>query len=255
MFAADAFAGRVVLVSGGTRGIGAQCARELVQLGASVAVSGRESAQLGSVVRELRALAGDPGRVIGLPADIASVVEIRAMVAAAGDYFGHVDVLINSAGTNIRSPALDVTEDEWDTVMNVNLRGTFFTSQAFAATITSAQRGKIINISSQYGHIGSANRVVYSASKGGVELMTKSLAVEWAPRLLVNTVCPTFIETDLTRGLLNDPAVRSDLLARIPLGRFGEVADVTGAVLYLVSDLSNMVTGTALMVDGGWTAA
>ena len=255
MFAADAFADRVVLVSGGSRGIGAQCARELVQLGASVAVSGRDAAQLDLIVRELQALAGGPDRVIGLSADIGSVAEIRAMVGAAVDYFGWLDVLINSAGTNIRSAALDVTEDEWNTVMNVNLRGTFFTSQAFAATITAPRRGKIINISSQYGHIGSADRVVYSASKGGVELLTKSLAVEWAPRLLVNTVCPTFIETDLTRGLLNDPAVRSELLGRIPLGRFGEVADVTGAVLYLVSDLSNMVTGTALMVDGGWTAA
>ena len=138
--------------------------------------------------------------------------------------------------------------------MNVNLKGTFFCVQEVAKAMGKNKTSKIINISSQYGHIGSANRVTYCASKGGLELMTKSLAIEWAPHILINNVAPTFIETELTKDLFEDEKTNKEILAKMPLGKIGTVQDVTGAILYLASDLSNMVTGTSLLVDGGWTA-
>lgn len=249
------FDDKVFLVSGGSKGIGEEVALQVARLGGRVAVSGRDADALARATDRIAAAAARPDAVTGIRADVSAVREIEVMVAEAVGHFGRLDVLVNCAGTNIRTPALEVTEDEWDTVMDVNLKGAFFTAQAFARALPADGRGKIINISSQYGHVGSSRRVAYCSSKGGLELMSKALAVEWAPRILVNTVCPTFIETDLTRALLDEPATKKDLLDRMPMGRFGRVGDVTGAVLYLASDWSDMVTGSALMVDGGWTAA
>ena len=246
---------KVFLVSGGSKGIGEEVALQIARLGGRVAVSGRDADALARATDRIAAVATSPGAVAGIRADVSSVPEIEAMLAEACGHFGRIDVLVNCAGTNIRTPALDVTEEEWDTVMNVNLKGAFFTARAFARRLPADRRGRIINISSQYGHVGSSTRVAYCSSKGGLELMSKALAVEWAPRILVNTVCPTFIETDLTRSLLDDPGTKQDLLRRMPMGRFGRVGDVVGAVLYLASDWSDMVTGSSLMVDGGWTAA
>lgn len=252
---ATGLANRTFLISGGSRGIGEDLARELVRIGASVAITGRNGPAVEEAVGRLRTQAVTPERILGISADVASVADIEHMVHSAHSHFGALDVLVNCAGINIRTPALEVTESEWDAVMNVNLRGAFFASQAFARVVGEGSTGKIINVSSQYGHVGSATRVAYCSSKGGLELMTKTLAVEWAPRILVNSVCPTFIETELTRSMLANPAIRQGLLSRMPMHRFGTLSDVTGAILYLASDWSNMVTGAALMVDGGWTAS
>lgn len=244
---------KVFLITGGSKGIGADCATELARLGGRVAIAGR-SAAVWETASNVRRLTNSSADVLALQADVGSLAQIEDMVQETVHHFGRIDVLINSAGLAIRGPALDVTEDQWDTVMDVNLKGSFFTAQAFAREIPEDGYGKIINISSQYGHVGSPHRAAYCASKGGVELMTKALAVEWAPRILVNTVCPTFIATDLVRSILEHPDSGPALLDRIPMQRFGQVQDVTGAVLYLASDYAGMVTGTSIMVDGGWTA-
>jgi 2-deoxy-D-gluconate 3-dehydrogenase len=245
---------KVFLITGGSKGIGADFALEAAKLGGKVAIAGRNETAARETADNIRRSITDPDSVLALQADVASLPQIQSMVDEAVRHFGRIDVLVNSAGLAIRRPALDITEDDWDTVMDVNLKGSFFTAQAFARALPADGHGRIINISSQYGHVGSPTRAAYCASKGGVELMTKALAVEWAPRILVNTVCPTFIDTDLVRPLLEHPQTGPALLERIPMRRFGQVQDVTGAVLYLASDYAGMVTGTSMMVDGGWTA-
>ena len=246
---------KVFLITGGSKGIGAECALEIARLGGKVAIGGRDEAAARHTADTIARSTGRPDDVLALGVDVASIAQIQGMVDATLRRFDRIDVLVNSAGLAIRAPAVAITEDEWDTVLNVNLKGSFFAAQAFAKAVPEGGQGKIINISSQYGHVGSPTRAAYCASKGGVELMSKALAVEWAPKIRVNTVCPTFIETDLVRSILKQPGTGPALLDRIPMQRFGQVQDVTGAVLYLASDYSGMVTGTAIMVDGGWTAA
>lgn len=245
---------KVFLITGGSKGIGADCALAVARLGGKVAIASRDEASARETANIIGQSVADPDAVLAQQADVASISQIQAMVDETVRHFGRIDVLVNSAGLAIRLPALDITEKQWDKVMDVNLKGSFFTAQAFARTVPEGRQGKIINISSQYGHVGSPTRAAYCASKGGVELMTKALAVEWAPKILVNTVCPTFIHTDLVRTVLEDPDTGPSLLRRIPMGRFGQVQDVTGAVLFLASDYAGMVTGTSIMVDGGWTA-
>lgn len=253
--AGGGFADKRFLISGGSKGLGQQIALEIARRGGKVAVSGRDGEALARASEEIRSVAPELLDVEEIKADVSSVPQVKRMVAEASERLGRIDVLVNCAGTNVRGPAAEVTEEDWDTVQDVNLKAAFFAAQAFARTLEPGRSGKIINISSQYGHTGSSQRVAYCASKGGLELMTKALAVEWAPKILVNTVCPTFIETDLTRRILEDPGTKQQLLDRMPMGRFGRPADVVGAVLYLASDWSDMVTGSSLMVDGGWTAA
>lgn len=245
---------KVFLITGGSKGIGADCALEAARLGGRVAIAGRDQAAVKETAEAIRGAIADPDAVLALQADVASLPQIQSMVDQTVRHFGRIDVLVNSAGLAIRLPALDITEEQWDTVMDVNLKGSFFTAQAFAGTVPEGRQGKIINISSQFGHVGSPTRAAYCASKGGVELMTKALALEWAPKILVNTVCPTFTETALVRSVLENPETGPALLDRIPMRRFGQVQDVTGAVLFLASDYAGMVTGTSIMVDGGWTA-
>lgn len=245
---------KVFLITGGSKGIGADCASEVAKLGGKIAIAGRNEAAVRETADAIRRSIAEPKGVLALQADVSSLPQIQSMMDETVRHFGRIDVLVNSAGIAIRRPALEITEDQWDTVMDVNLKGSFFAAQAFARTVPAGGHGKVINISSQYGHVGSPTRAAYCASKGGVELMTKALAVEWAPKILVNTVCPTFIETDLVRAVLEDTDTGPALLDRIPMRRFGQVQDVTGAVLYLASDYAGMVTGTSIMVDGGWTA-
>ncbi|MCM3759608.1 SDR family oxidoreductase [Alkalihalobacillus oceani] len=243
--------GKVCLITGGTKGIGKECARQMAKMGAKVIVIGRYEKGLNEVEEELKLSSPES---VAIKADISSLAEIKEMFLQVKNRFGTVDVLVNNAGTNRRTKAIEVTEEEWDTIINLNVKGAFFCSQEAAKLMDPGKVNKIINISSQYGHVGSSNRSVYCTSKGAVELLTKSLAVEWAPHILVNAVAPTFIETELTKELFEDEKTRKNLLERIPLKRGGTVKDVVGAILYLASDLSNMTTGSSLLVDGGWTA-
>ena len=177
-------------------------------------------------------------------------------VGEAVDFLEQVDILLNNAGTNVPEPFLEVSEDNLDRMLAVNVKGVFLVAQAAARRMVErGEGGSIINISSQMGHVGAPRRTVYCATKHAVEGLTKAMAVELAPHnVRVNSVAPTFVETPMTKPLLEDETLREDTLSRIPLGRLGRVEDVTGAVLFLASPAAGLITGASLLVDGGWTA-
>jgi NAD(P)-dependent dehydrogenase (short-subunit alcohol dehydrogenase family) len=177
-------------------------------------------------------------------------------VEEAVDFLEQVDILVNNAGTNVPEPFLEVSEENLDKMLAVNVKGVFMVAQAAARRMVErGEGGSIINVSSQMGHVGAPRRTVYCATKHAVEGLTKAMSVELAPHnVRVNSVAPTFIETPMTKPFLEDEAFREDTLSRIPLGRLGRVEDVTGAVLFLASPAAGLITGASLLVDGGWTA-
>lgn len=237
------------LVTGGTRGIGLGAAVALAQAGAEVTVAARTAADVECVVNELAA-AGLA--VAGLVIDITDFDAVSAFVAKAAPY----QILVNSAGTARHSDIAGITPQDYQAVMQLNLGATLFVTQAVVARLRGAgQPGSIINISSQMGHVGGPDRAVYVASKHAVEGLTKAMAIELgASNIRINTVCPTFIETDLTKARLGDPQFRAWVLSKIKLGRLGQIEDVMGPVVFLASDAAGLITGTSLLVDGGWTA-
>lgn len=241
--------GKRALVAGASSGIGQACAVALAEHGAAVTLAARRGEQL-------RALKGAMVER-GWMADVLEldVSDVEATAQAVTDH-GPFDILVNSAGLARHGPAADTTPEDFDAVMGINLRGAYFLTQAVARGLLEAGKpGSLINISSQMGHVGGRERAVYCASKFAVEGFTKAMALEFGPaRIRVNTICPTFILTDLTRATFDDPKKRAWVLDKIKLGRPGEVEDIMGAVIYLASDASALVTGTAIMVDGGWTA-
>jgi len=239
--------GRRALVAGGSRGIGLGCAMALAEAGADVIVAARGEAELDRAVDEMLAA--------GLSAE-ALVLDVtdRGAVVAAMDRIGPLDVLVNSAGLARHTPALETEEGDYDAVMAVNVKAAYHLAQEGARRMGDAG-GAIIQISSQMGHVGGIDRAVYCASKHAVEGMTKAMAIEWGARgIRVNTVCPTFIRTPLTEATFADPEKRAWIESKIKLGRVGRVEDIMGAVLFLASDAAAMVTGTSILVDGGWTA-
>jgi NAD(P)-dependent dehydrogenase (short-subunit alcohol dehydrogenase family) len=240
--------GRLALVTGAGRGIGEACAVGLAEAGADLVLVSRSREELAEVAQRAEAI-GRRAQVA--PCDVTSADDVRAVADGAG----RVDILVNSAGTNVPEPFLDVSEQTFDAVLAVNLKGTFLMSQAIGRSMAERGDGSIVNISSQMGHVGGPNRTAYCASKHGVEGLTKAMALELAPRgVRVNAVAPTFIETPMTKGFLADPEFRADTISRIPLGRVGHVDDVVGAVVYLASPAASLVTGASLLVDGGYTA-
>jgi NAD(P)-dependent dehydrogenase (short-subunit alcohol dehydrogenase family) len=241
--------GKRALVTGASSGIGLACACALAEAGAEVVMVARGAARLADAANDLRA-AGR--RVQAQPLDIADIPALRQTIAAQGPF----DVLVNAAGMARHGPALATTEDDFDAVTAVNIKAAYFAAQAVAEGLIAARRpGSIIQISSQMGHVGGQDRAVYCATKHAVEGMTKAMAIEWGGQgIRVNTICPTFILTPLTQATFDDPARRDWIESKIKLGRVGQVEDVMGAVLYLASDASALVTGTSLKVDGGWTA-
>lgn len=251
---ADAFAafrldGRRALVTGASKGIGHEAAKALAAAGAHVTALARDGGLLASLVAEIGAAGG---KAASLVCDVTDTAAMRAAVAAAGPF----DILFNNAGMNRPMPFLDVDEETFDLLMNLNVRAAFMVAQAVARGMVAAGvKGVIVNTSSQMGHVGAPRRVPYCTSKHAIEGMTKAMGVELAPHgIRVIAIAPTFIETEMTRPMLADPAFAADVRARIPLGEPGAVADVTGALLYLVSPAARLVTGTSLLVDGGWTA-
>jgi NAD(P)-dependent dehydrogenase (short-subunit alcohol dehydrogenase family) len=244
--------GKRVMVTGGSKGIGKDIALSFAQLGATVVISGRNEEALSAAVVELNRYSPNCSYV---KADIRHVADIHKMVDEAAVHMGGLDVLVNNAGVNIPKPAMEVTEEDWDSILDTNLKGSFFSSQRAAKYFLPQKSGKIINIVSQMAFVGYINRAAYCSSKGGAVQMTKALAVEWAPyNIKVNAVAPTFIETELTSSMFEDREFYQDVLNRIPLGKLAQPSDVTGAVLFLASDMANFVTGETIKVDGGWTA-
>ncbi|OGO53825.1 MAG: 3-oxoacyl-ACP reductase [Chloroflexi bacterium RBG_16_72_14] len=242
--------GQVALVTGAGRGIGRDLVRALAACGAVVLAGVRDPA-----AADTAWTASDGGRVEAIRLDVTDVPGLRAAVDAAVLAHGRIDILVNNAGLGGNHDALDVSEADWDEMMAVNLRGVFFASQAVGRHMVERGYGRIVNVSSQAGLVGIRRHAVYSASKGGVNLLTKVLALEWAPHgVTVNAIAPTWIYTPGTAERLDDPAFLAEVLARIPIGRVGTTADVAAAVVFLSSRASGLVTGAILPVDGGWTA-
>ena len=241
--------GRRALVTGGTRGIGLGAAVTLAEAGATVAVVARNAAQVEATVSALRV---EGFSAFGEALDVTDYEAVRAFV----DRDEPFDILVNSAGAARHAPFLEVTPADYRAVIDINLRATLFTAQAVAARLVATGRpGSIINISSQMGHVGGPNRSVYAASKFAVEGLTKAMAIELGKhQVRVNTDCPTFIETELSAKNLANPEFRAWVMAKIQLGRLGQVEDIMGPVLFLASDASALMTGSSLLVDGGWTA-
>ncbi|RYY29478.1 MAG: SDR family oxidoreductase [Sphingomonadales bacterium] len=241
--------GKRVLVTGAGRGIGAAAAGVFAQAGASVTLCARTGSEVEARAQEIR----DAGFVADAFAlDVLDLPTMRREIAARGPF----DVLLNNAGCNRIRSILDVTEEDYDAVLDLNLKASLFVAQAVAKGLIEAGRpGSIINVSSQMGHFGGAGRSLYSASKFGLEGLSKCMAIDLAPHAIrVNTICPTFIDTALTRPILDMPGTREHVLSRIKLGRLGRMEELSGPLLLLASDASTLMTGSAVMVDGGWTA-
>lgn len=244
--------GQVAVVTGASKGIGYGLARALAHAGATVAAAARDTAALTQLVSEITA---EGGTAAAFALDVRSPAQIATVMQAVKARFGRLDILVNNAGLGANHPALDVTEADWDEMMDVNLKGLFFCCQAAGRIMLAQGHGRIVNMSSQASVVGIRDHAVYCATKGGVNQLTRVLALEWSARgVTVNAVAPTFIYTPGTAERLDDPDYLDGVLARLPIGRVGTIADVAAAVIYLASPAGAMVSGTVLLVDGGWTA-
>jgi len=243
---------KVAIVTGASKGIGYGLAKSLAAAGAKVAVAARDKQRLKELIAEITA---EGGTATAYSLDVRDVSQISTVFRQIADDYGCLDILVNNAGLGEGMRAEDVTEAYWDDMIDVNLKGVFFCCQAAGRLMLEQGYGKIVNISSQVSIVGIPDGVVYCASKGGVNQLTKVLALEWSGRgVNINAVGPTFIYTPGTAERLDTPEFRDNVLSRIPAGRIGTVGDVAGAVIYLASPASDLVTGTLLLVDGGWTA-
>jgi 2-deoxy-D-gluconate 3-dehydrogenase len=240
--------GKVALVTGASRGLGAEIAEAFRDLGATVVGTSRDPVSAKKIADRLESTP--------ITMDVSEVASVRAGVDKVVSELGRLDILVNNAGINIPQGLFEVDEASWDAVIDTNLKGTFFATQAAARhMVERGEEGRIINIASQAGVVGIEDRSAYGSSKGGVVVLTKVLALELAQyRITVNAVAPTFVATKLARNTLADPEWRERILSRIPLGRVAEVDEVAAAAAYLASPAAAMVTGHSLLVDGGWTA-
>jgi NAD(P)-dependent dehydrogenase (short-subunit alcohol dehydrogenase family) len=237
------------LVTGAGRGIGLAAAAALAEYGAEVTLVSRNAGELAAAVDAIIAAGG---KAHALVLDVTDTDAVTAAIEAAEPFH----ILVNNAGTNRPKTTVDVTPDDFDVVMELNVRAAYFVAQSVARRLVAAGvPGSIINISSQMGHVGGANRSLYCASKWAMEGFTRAMAVDLAPHgIRVNTICPTFIETALTRPYFENRAFMESVLSKIKLGRLGQVEDLMGPVVFLASDASALMTGSSVLVDGGWTA-
>ena len=241
--------GKRALVTGASRGIGRAVAEGLAEAGAEVTLCARSRTE----IEEACALMSTRGwRARPLVCDVTDIAGFRQHVEAQAPF----DIFVNNAGTNRPKPLTEVTEDDYDAVFGLNTKAAIFAAQAVTAVmLRHGRRGTVINMSSQMGHVGAANRTLYCGSKFAIEGFTKALAVELGPAgIRINTLCPTFIETPMTASYFENEEFRRETLSKIKLGRLGQPADVVGAAIFLASDASSLMTGSALMIDGGWRA-
>ena len=245
--------GQIALVTAAGRGLGRASALALANAGADIALGLRDIEQHGNLPDEIAALGR---RCLPLQMDMMDLAQVRAAIDATVSHFGRIDILVNNAGIAPTNLAENVTEADFDRTLAVNLKGTFFASQAAARHMIAQHSGRIINMGSQAGFAALPTESVYCMTKAGIAHLTKCLAVEWGPHgINVNAVAPTFIRTDGTAPVLSDPAFRADVEERIAaLHRIGEPVEVTGAVVFLASPAASLITGHTILVDGGWTA-
>jgi len=244
--------GKAGIVTGVSRGLGKGIAIGLAQAGADLAITGRNLEKIERVAEEIKSWGGE---VLPLQVEVTRKEDIDRMVGKTLERFGKIDFLFNNAGKITRVPSEEFSEKDWDEEINVNLKGTFLCCQAVGRVMIKQKRGKIINISSVASFIGGKNIPAYSASKGGVSQLTKSLASDWAKyNIRVNAIGPGYFMTDFTEALRRDPERFSAINARIPLGRWGEPEDLAGIAVFLASDASDYITGQTIFVDGGWLA-
>lgn len=242
------FADRTVVVTGASRGLGLACAEAFAAQGAEVVLVSRGTEELERAAAAIRARGGHARAVA---CDVTQPADVHELFAG----LGRCDVLINNAGGNRPQPFVDVDLATLDQLIMLNVRAMFVTAQAAARRMIAQRSGVILNMSSQMGHVGAANRTVYCMTKHAVEGLTKAMAVELAPHgVRVNSIAPTYIETPLTRPFLADEAFRHEMLRRIPMGRIGLVEEVSGAAVFLASTAASLITGTSLVIDGGYTA-
>jgi len=241
--------GKRALITGAGRGIGAAAAAVFAQAGAFVTLCARSGDEVEARAEEIRR-AGFQADAFAL--DVCDIATTRREIEARGPF----DILLNNAGTNRIRSITEVSEADYDAVLNLNLKAALFVGQAVARGLLAAGKaGSLINVSSQMGHVGGGGRSLYSASKFGLEGLTRCMAIDLAPHgIRVNTICPTFIDTALTRPILDTPGARDHVLSRIKLGRLGRMEELSGALLLLASDASTLMTGSSVLVDGGWTA-
>jgi NAD(P)-dependent dehydrogenase (short-subunit alcohol dehydrogenase family) len=243
--------GKVAMVTGSTRGLGETSAKALAKAGADIAVCGRNPQDLERVSAEIQTM----GRKSqGFELDVLSKEKVKKAVEQILNHFGHVDILVNNAGTNYRVPVLEYPEEQWDLIINTNLKGYFLVAQAVVPQMIERGYGKVINMSSIFGKTPLPNQLAYASSKGGVDQMTKVMALEWAKKgVRVNAIGPTYFETDMVKQIRNDPERFNFINERTPMGRWGYLPELEGTVIFLAAPASDFITGQTIYVDGGWT--
>lgn len=245
--------GKVALVTGGARGLGRVMSEALAGAGASVAMSARVLDHAAEAARGVAEATGQ--ETLGVAADVTRWEDVRAMVDRVVETFGRLDILVNNAGINIRGPIEELSESDWDQVIDTNLKGPWLCCRAAATPMKRQKWGRVINVSSMLGEISMPGRTPYSSSKGGVTLLTKTLALEWAAdRINVNALCPGPFATEINTPLLSDANIKAAVESKIPLGRWGDPAELGPAAVFLASEASSFMTGATLFIDGGYTA-
>lgn len=243
---------KVALITGAARGLGRSCALALADAGADVALGFRDINTSGELVREIEQMGR---KVLPLQMDVLKLEEINDSVQKATDHFGRIDILVNNVGVAPESPAVSASEHIFDTIVDANIKGTFFVTQAVAKVMINQKSGRIINISSQAAYASLPNETLYCMSKAAINHLTKCLAVEWGPyNINVNAVAPTFIHTPGTEEYLSDEKNYKNVVSNIPLGRIGEPHEVSGAVVFLASPAAALISGEIMLIDGGWTS-
>jgi NAD(P)-dependent dehydrogenase (short-subunit alcohol dehydrogenase family) len=245
--------GKIALVTGGSKGLGYTMATALAEAGADVALSGRTIATCDEAAKKINAATGRRAR--GFAADVTSAADIDRLVKSVEGALGPIDILINNAGVNIRGTVDQLSEADWDSVIDTNLKGPFLVARAVGPGMVKRGWGRVVNLGSILGAVGLGGRAPYASSKAGVINLTRVMALEWAGTgVTANAICPGPFATEMNLPLLNDPVKYQEFVKKIPMGRWGELDEITGAVVFLSSPASSFVTGSAVFVDGGWTA-